>query len=484
LAASLAQDGCHDFFFPIPERADRRPASTMPVEGLDFRLVRGTLIHGTLTIGPDRRPAEGRNVLLHQQWMVERSATTDAKGRYQIRVGPGTYSFEVPNEHLSRDQITDVYEASQQNPDVKTRRRELVVATITVKNEEELNHDLWIPKPETGPIYGRVVLAMDPARRVAGAKVQGISLPPRWGPTVADGEGRFRAQRRLEKTVVHARSPDGSFGGLVEIRGDDTEIVIPDSPTATVTGIILDERGNPMANTEVSAERHVREDDGRGHIRETFHPVMMTDERGRFVLPELIVGQEYWISVPAGERSWHIVAWVKPQDAGQAELGTLKIGAPGPNTPFRAGKPSVGDSAPKFAAKTLDGRPLKLEDFLGKFVLLNFWATWCEPCAGEIRQLQTVHEAFGRDERFVILSLSLDETIDVPRQFQEERKLPWVQGFLGKGVDGAVPDSYGVRALPASVLIGPDGKIVAKGMPGEEIQKAVARALKPESQHQ
>jgi thiol-disulfide isomerase/thioredoxin len=137
----------------------------------------------------------------------------------------------------------------------------------------------------------------------------------------------------------------------------------------------------------------------------------------------------------------------------------------------------VGDPAPGFEAKTLDGRPLNLEDFRGKYLLLDFWATWCEPCAGEIPRLQAIHDAFGRDERLVILSLSIDETIEIPRQFQDKRKLPWMQSFLGKGLDGAVPDRYGVRAIPAFVLVGPDGKIVAKGMRGEEIQEAVARAL-------
>jgi hypothetical protein len=78
----------------------------------------------------------------------------------------------------------------------------------------------------------------------------------------------------------------------------------------------------------------------------------------------------------------------------------------------------------------------------------------------------------------VILSLNLDETIDAPRQVQEKQKLPWMQGFLGNGIDGAIPDSYGVRAVPALVLIGPDGKIVAKGMRNEEIEESVARALK------
>ena len=63
----------------------------------------------------------------------------------------------------------------------------------------------------------------------------------------------------------------------------------------------------------------------------------------------------------------------------------------------------------------------------------------------EVPNLQAIHRAFGQDKRLVILSLNLDETIDAPRQVQEKQKLPWMQGFLGKGIDGAVPDSYGVR---------------------------------------
>ena len=62
-------------------------------------------------------------------------------------------------------------------------------------------------------------------------------------------------------------------------------------------------------------------------------------------------------------------------------------------------------------------------------------------------------------------------------RFQEKRKLPWTQGFLGEGIQGAIPDRYGARAIPALVLVGPDGKIVARGMRGEEIQKVVAREL-------
>ncbi len=221
------------------------------------------------------------------------------------------------------------------------------------------------------------------------------------------------------------------------------------------------------------------ENDGQGRVRETFTPIVLTDERGRFALPELLVGQEYSISAPAGRSSWYTLAWVKPREAGQLELGTLRDGEVGQSF-FRAGKPAVGDLAPEFEAKTLDGQPLTLGDFRGKYVLLSFWAPSSSRGAdGDgIPRLREIHEAFGREERLVILSLSLDEAIDAPRQFQEKRKLPWMQGFLGEGIQGAIPDRYGVREMPAIVLIGPDGKIVAKGMRGKEIKEQVARALK------
>ncbi len=466
-----------------PSRVEVQVPEGRPVEGFDFRLVRGTVVRGTLTIGPDRRPGEGRTVSLFSHFRGERPVATDAKGHYQIRVGPGNYGLQVPNEHLSGEQVKDVTEPAK-NPAARSHHLEIVLETITVKDEPELIRDLWIPKPETGPISGRVVGADDPARGVAGAKVQGLAMPPSWAPTVTDAEGRFHTQRRLQKTVVHARSPDGSLGGLIEIRGEDREVVIPVSPTVTATGIILDERGHPMANVAVTSDREVRGNDGRGQsTNERFTPTVLTDDRGRFALRELLVGHEYVITVPAGKNSWHIVAWVKPQEAGPLELGTLQDGTAW-SVSFRDGGPKAGDLAPDFeadershGARTLDGRPIRLADFRGKFVLLDFWATWCGPCIAEIPYLKAVHELFGRDPRFAMLGLSVDESIDALRRFQAKQKLPWMQGYLGGGIHGAIPDRYGVRAIPAFVLIGPDGKIVTKGMRGEEIQKAVSRAL-------
>ncbi len=164
-----------------------------PVTGLDFRLGRGTLIRGTVSIGPDRGPAEGRSIWLHQsggelpkelsgtdhfyhEVAMDRHATTDANGRYRIRIGPGTYTLAISGELLPK--------------------------TITVKDEQELIHDLRMARPERGPISGRIVVAGQPNRGVAGAKIEGVIADPLQGLDLvltAESDGRFSPQRRAEE---------------------------------------------------------------------------------------------------------------------------------------------------------------------------------------------------------------------------------------------------------------------------------------------
>ncbi len=137
----------------------------------------------------------------------------------------------------------------------------------------------------------------------------------------------------------------------------------------------------------------------------------------------------------------------------------------------------VGDTAPDFTVKTLDDQPLKLADFRGKYVLLDFWATWCGPCVGETPHMKAAYDAYGSDARFVMISLSLDQSTNLPKKFADKHDLKWIQGFLGDWSKDTVTKDYSVRGIPSIFLIGPDGKIMAQNLRGDGIKSAVGSAL-------
>lgn len=91
--------------------------------------------------------------------------------------------------------------------------------------------------------------------------------------------------------------------------------------------------------------------------------------------------------------------------------------------------------------------------------------------------LKSIWDAFGRDPRFAMISLSVDDAPDAPRQFTLSQQTPWHQCFLGPLAQTELPNHFGVEGIPSIFLIAPDGKILARDLRGDAIKQAVAQRL-------
>ena len=138
---------------------------------------------------------------------------------------------------------------------------------------------------------------------------------------------------------------------------------------------------------------------------------------------------------------------------------------------------SIGNVAPDFTLPTPDGKNVSLSDYRGKIVLLDFWASWCGPCMREMPNVVKLYKEC-KGKNFEIVGVSLDQKRDAWLNAVEKNKMKWIQVSDLKSWATAPVKLCNVSAVPYTVLVDPDGKVIALDLRGEELIKKIKEVLK------
>ena len=165
-----------------------------------------------------------------------------------------------------------------------------------------------------------------------------------------------------------------------------------------------------------------------------------------------------------------------PEHTGLARIKSmLAVKAPAENT--SKGYALLNQQAPDLTMADVNGKPVSISSFKGKFVLVDFWASWCAPCRQENPNVVAAYNQF-KDKNFTILGVSLDEDKAAWQKAIAKDNLTWNHISDLKQWESEAVKAYGFEGIPFNVLINPQGKIIASGLREEELYNKLKEVLK------
>jgi len=140
-------------------------------------------------------------------------------------------------------------------------------------------------------------------------------------------------------------------------------------------------------------------------------------------------------------------------------------------------KTKVGATIPDFTQNDKDGNPISITDLRGQYVLVDFWASWCGPCRGENPNVVKAYQKY-KNNGFTVIGVSLDDDKENWLKAIKDDKLDWHHVSDLQGWKNQVAQDFGVKSIPFSILIDPDGVILGKNLRSEELQTTLEELFK------
>jgi peroxiredoxin len=139
--------------------------------------------------------------------------------------------------------------------------------------------------------------------------------------------------------------------------------------------------------------------------------------------------------------------------------------------------PKVGSKAPDVTLTSSDGKQVSISSFKGKYVLVDFWASWCGPCRRENPNVVEAYNKF-KDKNFTVLGISLDDDRTKWMEAIAKDELTWTHISDLKGWESMAARTYGVQSIPSNFLLDPDGMIIARDLREDELHEKLAEIFK------